>query len=197
MAVAALARTPKNQDALYQATLMQWRLGTVSDDEAANVFCDMTDTKSLPSSWLVEASTALQKAGKIEQALHYAVRAVAYDPLNQKNFLQKSSCLLDKKEYFQAALAINAALKFGPIGHVDHHRHALILLGLGHTEEAIEAEQNALAMVPGFFPSLFTMAGVLASKSRIKEALEVYGTALPVAGIHIAAVEEKIRELNR
>jgi tetratricopeptide (TPR) repeat protein len=196
MAVAALARNPNNPEAIYQATLTQWKTGRFTVEMAAETFCGVVEIAKPMPSWLREASAALLDAGRTEIALVYANKAVAADPLDQRNYLQKAMCLYYKKDFALGELAMTAAMNLGRVSYVYYHIHAKLLDGLGRVEEAVDAERRALEAGGDSFQSWFNLANLLAGLGRNRDALEACQAALPLAGVHIGALEARILELR-
>jgi tetratricopeptide (TPR) repeat protein len=196
MAVAALARNPNNPEAIYQATLTQWKTGRFTSEMAAEAFCGVMEIAKPMPSWLRETSDALLDAGRTENALAYANKAVAADPLDQRNYLQKARCLYYKKDFVLGELAITAAMKLGHVSDVYHHIHAKFLDGLGRVEEAVDAERRALEVDGDSYQSWFSLACLLASLGRDRDAFEAFQAALPRAGVYIGVVEARIQELR-
>jgi FkbH-like protein len=147
--------------------------------------------------WLRETSNALQSSGQYEEALVYATAAIATDPLDRFNYLQKAHCLMEMGRFSDAVLAMEAAIRLGSISHVQQHRYAVILQELGRVQEAVDVEQSVVEAVPEFFPSLFKRAELLVSLDRPQEGLEAYRAALPLAGGHAATVENRITALTQ
>lgn len=79
-AVSALARDHNNPEALFHATIAQWRLNRISAAESADIVCRLVESTKALSSWFAEISACLQEAGDIERALIYAEKAVKQPP---------------------------------------------------------------------------------------------------------------------
>lgn len=197
MAVGALARDRNNVEAQFLATLTQWRNGRIDAQTAAEVFRAVADTPKPRAFWLRETANAIQNCTQHEEALIYATRAISIDPLDRFNYLQKASILLEMNRLSSALLAMEAAVRLGAVGHVQQHRHALILQGLGRLQEALDVEQSIVTEVPGFFPARFKTGELLVSLERTQEGLEAYRAALPLAGAHAATVEDRITALTK
>lgn len=196
MAISALARAPDHPEALFHATMTQWRRGRLSAPEAAATLATLVDSAAPPASWLAEAATAMREAGQAAHGLNYAERALRTDPMNRNGFLQKALCLLETGDFVAAEFAMDAAIRHGPISPINQHRHANILKGVGRLDAAIAVERSVLTVHPTFFPSLINLAGLLANQGLYDEALASYREALPVAGEHMAVVKARIDALN-
>ncbi|MDD2704108.1 MAG: DUF1796 family putative cysteine peptidase [Acidocella sp.] len=195
-AVSALARAPSNPAALFQATSAQWRLGRISVNEAAETLCTLANTpKALPS-WLVEAATVLHKAGQTEKALAYVNQAIMRSPLDQRGYLQKAMILNSKRDIKPLGLALESAMRLGNVSPMYQHIYATVLEHRGEFEAAAEMEQKSVQRDGRFFPSRFTLAGLLMRLGRYEEALEQCEAAEPVAGASRQAVERRMAEIK-
>jgi tetratricopeptide (TPR) repeat protein len=196
MALAALARAPQNREAQFQAALAQWQLGTLPVRKVAEIFERLVAGEAPEVRWIREASAACLAAGRPEDALLHANRAVRADPADQRNYLQKVSCLYQERNFPETELALAAAMRLGPIGKIPQHIFARILDWRGEVEEAMQVEQALVKSHPQFFPSLFHLGELAMKRGQSGEAVAYYQAALPIAGNHRAAVEKILNDLG-
>jgi FkbH-like protein len=196
MAVETLARAPHNLDALFQATLAQWKLNEIPVVEAAQIFERLAAHEKPQVRWMREAAASCLAAARTEDALRYANKAVCADPADQRNYLQKVLCLYRQHNLVATELALAAAMRLGPVGHTHLHIHAKILDWRGDADTATQVERGIVKSNPNFFPSMFHLAELSRKAGRVSEALEYYQAALLIAGVHRDTVEKKIAELS-
>ncbi len=194
-ALIALARKPGDAMALFQVTLAQWRLNKIPANEAAKIFQKVLGRTKPPTSWMRTVSAAMLAADNAEEALRYANMAVCADPTDQRNYLQKASCLYHKYNLPDTELALAAAMRLGPLGTIYRHMFANILDWRGDSTAAEQVELEIVQNDPKFFPSLFHLSALLMKDNRYTEALNYCYDALPVSGLHRAAVEKRIVQL--
>jgi|GEM_PF-2365204 tetratricopeptide (TPR) repeat protein len=196
MAIGALARAPRNLEAIFQATLAQRATHRFDAQTAAEAFIEIAGSAKPAANWQLEASIALLDAGRIDEALYYAQRAAIAAPLNHRAYFYKARCLLAKRDFVAAERAISLAMSFGYFPPVYLHVKARALEGMGRLEEAILSEQHAVEKGEKFL-SLFNLAQLLSRAGRLEDALEAYQAALPVAGAETAKVEALIETARR
>ena len=195
VAMSVLAHAPDNQEARFQLTLAQRKMGKISASEAALVFCELVAKGKPVASWFREASEVLLHTGQTEMAIKYANKALLADPMDQQNYLQKVLCLHHIGDYERLAPALTVAMKLGHVSPIFHHFHAHVLESRGQFEAAVEAEKKAL-MEGERFVYLSSLAGLLMRLGRNHEALDCCHAALPMAGVFKVGVEARIEKIK-
>lgn len=196
MAISALARAPRNEEAQFAATLAQWRLNNISAAEAAERFAPLVAQDNPAQPWLREAADACIAAGQLEVALHHINRALEAAPVDQRNHLLKLRCLFHANRLEEADLALSTAMQLGPVNDTYQHMRAKILASRNELAAALEIETGILQRAPKNVPSLMHAAALAEPLGRTQEVRLYFEQAMPFPSPHQKIMEQVMSRLS-
>lgn len=195
MAISALARAPRNQEAQFKATQAQWRLNNISAAEAAERFAPLLAQDNPAQPWLREASAAYLAAGQMEEALYHIERALEAAPADQRNHLQKLRCLFHANRLEEADMTLSTAMRLGPVNDMIQHMRAKILASRNELVEALEIEIGILQRDPKRVLSLMHAAALAEPLGRAQEVRLYLEKAMPFPPQHQKILEQVMSRL--
>jgi Flp pilus assembly protein TadD len=123
-------------------------------------------------------SLSLGKAGRDEESLEQARKAVELAPTNARAHVQLGMCLAKQGQVERAAEESRLAVQCGPQCAFAYQAWATWLSELGRPDEAIQALREGLAVAPYDAPLHFALAVVLDSAENSAEAVRQFRYAL-------------------
>jgi predicted O-linked N-acetylglucosamine transferase (SPINDLY family) len=122
--------------------------------------------------------TALQKQGKLEEAIEAYNKATALKPDYANAYYNMGNALQDQGKLEEAIEAYNKAIALKPDYVKAYNNMGVTLQEQGKLEEAIEVYNKALALKPDYAEAYNNMGNAFKKQGKLEEAIEVYNKAI-------------------
>jgi protein O-GlcNAc transferase len=128
----------------------------------------------------LKTGTALQREGKLDEAIAYYKKAIQLNPAYAGTFHNLGNALQLKGEPDEAILCYQKAIKLNPHAAVTYNNLGNVLQEKGQIDQAILWYQKALDIDPHFVMAYVNFGVALDKKGQITEALLYYQKALQI-----------------
>jgi tetratricopeptide (TPR) repeat protein/branched-subunit amino acid transport protein len=122
--------------------------------------------------------TALQKAGRLDEAAEQFYTALRFDPVYTKAHINLAKVLMDESKLDEAQIHYEAALRIEPNSADFHSAYAYLLERLGRVPEAAAEYETAALLKPKDARMQYGYGVFLEKKGKLDEAIAQYRFAL-------------------
>jgi tetratricopeptide (TPR) repeat protein len=122
--------------------------------------------------------TALQKAGRLDEAAEQFYTALRFDPAYTKAHINLAKALMDESKLDEAQIHYEAALRIEPNSADFHSAYAYLLERLGRVPEAAAEYETAARLKPKDARMRYGYGAFLEKKGKLDEAIAQYRLAL-------------------
>src|SRR5438874_3563283 len=126
----------------------------------------------------VNYATALQEAGRADQAAEEFSTALRFNPDSAKTHVSLATVLMGKGNLEDAQAHFDKALRIDPNNAEYHSGHVYLLEQLGRIEEAAAESEAAVRLAPKSAQARYSYGAFLEKHERLEEAIAQYRQAL-------------------
>jgi tetratricopeptide (TPR) repeat protein len=125
-------------------------------------------------------ATALQEAGRIDEAAEEFSTALRYNPASARAHINLAAVLIGKGNLEEAQTHFEAGLRIDPNNAEYHSGYALLLERLGRHEQAAAECEAAVRVEPKSAPAWYSYGAFLEKHGKLEEAIAQYRQAVQV-----------------
>ena len=125
-------------------------------------------------------ATALQEAGRVDEAAEEFSTALRYNPASAKAHINLAAVLIGKGNLEEARTHFEAGLRIDPNNAEYHSGYALLLERLGRHEQAAAECEAAVRVEPKSAPAWYSYGAFLEKHGKLEEAIAQYRQAVQV-----------------
>jgi Flp pilus assembly protein TadD len=126
----------------------------------------------------VNYATALQEAGRADQAAEEFSTALRFNPDSAKTHVSLATVLMGKGNLEEAQTHFDEALRLDPNNAEYHSGHVYLLEQLGRIDEAAAESEAAVRLAPKSAQARYSYGAFLEKHERLEEAIAQYREAL-------------------
>lgn len=191
-AAKSLSIAPDNAEAMFELVSNSLLRGTIDANRAADRLIALSQRSQL-GGLLTKIAECLLDADRVVEAADYSARAIKQNHLDDAAFFARAMSWYRQGEVEAAERTISVAIRLNSRNERYHHLHARFLDELNRLDEALLAARRSVSCGGQFDPQVH-LGRVLNRMEQTREAIDIWETALPLAGSNRATVQGWIDE---
>ena len=179
----AIRRTYRDRQTLfYNIAYCQYR--TSRFREARATLSELADGGLAGSDVYSLLGWSHQQEGRLQEAARAFKKAIEVDPMNELNYLDLATALMDDKRHPAAMSVLSGALQILPASKLLLEMRGLLEMTLGHYIDAVRSYSQASQLAPNDAKTHLSLATSLAAAGEIDASSETFATGIKRFPMH-------------